>query len=295
MYTNIFTLAGSEPSKNKYLEMLGIWYTFLKRFSGLTLGKEGQGSIDKVYILMDDVTHAYLRSTGEVDDFLKDVSVALYKQPATLAEGAKARYSFAAHLQANLAGPTYLYLDVDVLVCRPLTFLYDSMTSRNRLIYTTEEAVSHISGDITSSSYLAGRLTLTDEQAADLSGQGGISSGIFGWQNSKPAMSEFFVTIVDKMNASTEKYYTLDQPYFNEAIVSERLRNPWNTYHIDSEKIGINADVRPDMPYVLVNMCGEPGNGELHLNKLIDAYGKVFSEKKNNGDEDAVNVVMTSS
>lgn len=86
-----------------------------------------------------------------------------------------------------------------------------------------------------------------------------------------------------------------DQPYFNEAIVSERLRNPWNTYHIDSEKIGINADVRPDMPYVLVNMCGEPGNGELHLNKLIDAYGKVFSEKKNNGDEDAVNVVMTSS
>ena len=295
MYTNIFTLAGSEPSKNKYLEMLGIWYTFLKRFSGLTLNKDSQ---DKVYILMDDVTHAYLRSTGEVDDFLKDVSVALYKQPAILSEGAKARYSFAAHLQANYAGTTFLYLDVDVLVCRPLTFLYDSMTCRNRLIYTTEEAVSHISGDITSSSYLAGRLTLTDEQAADLSGQGGISSGIFGWHNSKPAMSEFFVTIVDKMNEASNKevfteYYTLDQPYFNEAIVSERLRNPWNTYHIDSDKIGINADVRPDMPYVLVNMCGEPGNGELHLNKLIDAYGKVFGEK--NVEADAVNVVMTSS
>jgi len=269
IFTNVFTLSGQDPSKNKYVEMLGIWYLFLKSFGGLAEG-------DRIMLLMDEVTHDFIKRTGEVDDFLKEVNVGLYKQPTTLMEGMKARYSFASHLQAQSPGTTFLYLDLDVLVCRPLGALFDPIMARNRILYATEEKVAHIAGDLLSNNYLATRIALTEEQHADLSGQGGITSGIFGWHNTKPTFSDFFKRIVDRIEASTETYYTLDQPFFNEAIVQERLQSPWSTYHIDSQLIGINEDMRPDLPYVLMNYAGEPGSGDTHLVKLLDAHAIVF-------------------
>ena len=81
---------------------------------------------------------------------------------------------------------------------------------------------------------------------------------------------------MDSIDTSTETYYTLDQPFFNEAIVQERLQNPWSTYRIESYLIGINEDMRPDLPYVLMNYAGEPGSGDTHLVKMMDAHAIVF-------------------
>jgi hypothetical protein len=125
--------------------------------------------------------------------------------------------------------------------------------------------------------YLAGRLDLTEAQKADLEPQGGITSGIFGWHNSKPTFSSFFKGIIEAMDTSGSKAYdTLDQPYFVEAVVRQRFKSAWSTYHIDSEKIGINEYVKPESPYVLMNYCGEPGNGENHLIKMLAAFAAVF-------------------
>ena len=270
IFTNVFTLSGQDPSKNRYVEMLGIWYLFLKSFGGLT-------EKDQVMLLMDEATHAFMRGTGEVDDFFKEVRVGLYKQPTTLMEGMKARYSFAAHLQTESPGTTFLYLDLDVLVCRPLNTLFDPVMARNRILYTTEEKIAHISGDLLTDNYLGDRAaSLTEEQRLELANQGGITSGIFGWHNSKPTCSDFFKNIVEKIDASDKQYYTADQPFFNEAVVLERLRSSWSTYHIDSSKVGINEDMRPDSPYVLMNYSGEPGNGDTHMIKLMDAHAIVF-------------------
>lgn len=270
VFTNVFTVKGNDVSANPYVEMMGIWHLFLKSFGGL-------GAEDKIMLVMDEATHAFIRGTGEVDDFLKSVSIGLYPQPATALEGMKARYSFAAHLQESNPGATYLYLDLDVLVCRPLETLYDPIMARNRLIYTTEEVVRPLVGGLLSDNYLAGRLDLTDAQRADLEPQGGITSGIFGWHNSKPTFSSFFRGIVEAMDLSGGKTYeTLDQPYFVEAVVKQRFKSAWSTYHIDSEKIGINEYVKPESPYVLMNYCGEPGLGENHLTKLLAAFAAVF-------------------
>jgi hypothetical protein len=271
VFTNLFTVKGTDVSANPYVEMMGIWQLFLKSFGGL-------GPEDKIMLVMDEVTHAFLRGTGEVDDFLRSVSIGLYPQPATTLEGMKARYSFAAHLQESNPGATYLYLDLDVLVCRPLETLYDPIMARNRLIYVTEEVVRPLVGGLLGDNYLAGRIEdLTDAQKADLEPQGGISSGIFGWHNSKPTFSSFFRGIVEAMDVSGGKvYFTLDQPYFVEAVVRQRLKSAWSTYHIDSEKIGINEYVKPESPYVLMNYCGEPGMGQNHLTKMLAAFAAVF-------------------
>jgi len=271
VFTNVFTVQGMDVSANPYVEMLGIWHMFLKSFGGL---KEE----DKVMLLMDEVTHAFMRGTGEVDNFLKSVTIGLYPQPATVLEGMKARYKFAAHLQETNPGSPYLYLDLDVLVCRPLDTLYDPVMIRNRILYTTEEVVRPLVGGLLGKNYLADRIPdLTDAQKADLEPQGGIASGIFGWHNSKPTFSSFFRGIVEAIDADASKTYeTLDQPYFVEAVVRQKIKSAWSTYHIDSNKIGINEYVKPDSPYVLMNYCGEPGIGSSHLSKMMAAFAAVF-------------------
>jgi len=269
VYTNLFTLAGKAPIENKYIEMLGIWYLFLKQHSGLVDG-------DSIMIQMDKATYEFIKGTGEVNDFLKEVEIVVYDQPAEVIDGMKARYALAATLQQNAPNRMYLYLDLDVLVCRPLRKIYDDVMILNRVLYTTEEKILHISQDILAESYLADRIPLTAAQRMELSGTGGISSGIFGWHNIDPGFSKFFTNIVDKVNQSETVYYTLDQPFFNEAVVLKKFENEWSVYHIDSNLIGINEEMKPDNPYILMNFSGDPGNGKLHSDKLIDAYEIVF-------------------
>ena len=269
VYTNLFTLAGRKMTNNKYIEMLGIWYMFLKKHGGL-------GPEDTVLINMDKATYAFMKGTGEVDDFLKEVEITTFEQPAEVVDGMMARYAIAATLQATAPGRMYLYLDLDVLVCRPLRQLYDDVMIQNRLMYTTEEKIIHISQDILSESYLADRIKLTSSQQTDLTGTGGIGAGIFGWHNVDPDFSKFFMDIVEKMNQSEIVYYTLDQPFFNEAVILKRFDNEWSVYHINSSLVGINEEITPDTPYVLMNFSGDPGNGQLHSDKLLDAYEIVF-------------------
>ena len=269
VFTNLFTVVGKDPSVNEYTEMLGIWYMFLTSFGKLTPD-------DSVIIQMDETTFNFIKNTGEVNDFLKEVTVAVYKQPQTVLEGMTARYSLAAKLQEQEPDRMYLYLDLDVLVCRELRNLYDDVMIQNRVLYTTEEKVISYSGDIFSDNYLGTRITMDENAQKDLSGTGGISSGTFGWHHIDPDFNSFFTGIVDKIRQSTESYYTLDQPFFNEAVIRKKMDNEWSVYHVESNMIGINEEIRPDMTYVLMNFSGEPGNGQLHRDKMVDAVEIVF-------------------
>jgi hypothetical protein len=269
VFTNLFTVAGKDPSANEYIEMLGIWYMFLTSFGKLT-------PEDSIVVQMDEVTYNFIKNTGEVDDFLKEVTVTVFKQPEDVIDGMAARYSLAARLQEQEPGRMYLYLDLDVLVCRPLCNLYDDVMVQNRVLYTTEDKIVHYSGDILSETYLADRMSLSDQQIEDLSGTGGIGSGTFGWHHIDPDFGKFFTDIVNKINEFEEIYYTLDQPFFNEAILQKKIENEWSVYHVDSNKIGINEEIRPDMPYILMNLSGDPGNGKLHRDKMVEAVEIVF-------------------
>jgi hypothetical protein len=269
VFTNLFTVAGKDPSANEYIEMLGIWYMFLTSFGKLTPD-------DSVIVQMDEATYNFIKSTGEVDDFLKEVTIVVYKQPQTILEGMRSRYSLAANLQKDRPGHMYLYLDLDVLICRDLRNLYDDVMIQNRILYTTEEKVISYAGDIFSDNYLGSRVQLDENTRKDLSGTGGIGSGIFGWNHLDPEFSSFFTGIVDEIKQSTNSYYTLDQPFFNEAVIRKKIENEWSVYHVDSNMIGINDIIAPNMPYILMNMSGNPGDGQLHKEKLIHAVQTVF-------------------
>jgi hypothetical protein len=269
VFTNLFTLAGRAPTENKYIEMLGIWYLFLRSHGGLVDG-------DSIVVQMDRATFDFMKGTGEVNDFLKEIEIAVYEQPTTPLEGMSARYTLASTLQQAAPNRMYLHLDLDVLVCRPLRQLYDDVMVQNRLLYTTEEKVMCYAKDILSDNYLADRIPLTELQRADLSGTGGIGAGTFGWHNIDPSFNLFFTEITRKINESTIQYYTVDQPFFNEAVLLKKFDNEWSVYHINSNLVGINERIQPDIPYVLMNYSGDPGNGQIHSMKLLEAYEAVF-------------------
>jgi len=269
VFTNLFTVSGKDVSANEYIEMLGIWYMFLTSFGKLT-------PEDSVVVQMDNVTFDFIKNTGEVNDFLKEVTVVVYKQPQTVLEGMTAKYSLAAKLQEEEPSRMYLYLDLDVLICRELRNLYDDVMIQNRVLYTTEEKVISYAGDIFSENYLGSRVTMDENVRNDLSGTGGIGAGIFGWHHLDTEFSSFFTGIVNKVRQSTESYYTLEQPFFNEAVIRKKIENEWSVYHVDSGMIGINDIIDPNMPYILMNLSGEPGNGQLHRDKMIGAAEIVF-------------------
>ena len=62
VFTNVFTVQGVDVSANPYVEMMGIWHMFLKSFGGL-------GPEDKIMLVMDEATHAFMRGTGRWTTF----------------------------------------------------------------------------------------------------------------------------------------------------------------------------------------------------------------------------------
>ena len=53
VYTNLFTVSTKEPKNNKYIAMFYIWFTYIKKYGGLT-------SNDTVGIIIDDLTFSYI-------------------------------------------------------------------------------------------------------------------------------------------------------------------------------------------------------------------------------------------
>lgn len=269
VFTNVFTLKGKPAATNAYLDAFCIWFQFLRRFGGLDATK------DRIHVSIDHASLAHLQTTTAGTDLLKGLTFHTFPQPATLCEGMAQRYDAAAHLQWAWPGHSFLYLDVDALVCRPLRDLVSS-AAIGKLWYTTEERIAHYAGDLLSHNYLAGRIVLSPADYGKLIDMPGIGSGLFGWNHSDASFGAMFSDLATRIRADTVSYETVDQPYFNELIVRKLLKNPDELYHIDSNKVGINEIISPTSPYTIMNYSGEVGNGEEHMLKLEVAFMTVF-------------------
>jgi hypothetical protein len=297
VFTNIFTLDGEDPSGNQYLNMFAIWYQFLRRFGGLRLTQEDFGTgagagasiharfsaprrphtVDEIHVAIDSTSLAFLQQTTRGTGLLDGIHFHTYTPPRTLKQGMLHRYEMACHFQWVWPGRSFLYLDVDTVVCRPLRTLFNSPEALNRLWYTTEERIQHLNGDILSPNYLAGRLVLNPPEYGMLFDQAGITSGIFGWNHVESHFGNVFCQIASRAKEDTvNEYYTIDQPYFNEAVVSKMLRGINEVFHLNSDHIGINEPLSPTSPYIIVNYSGEPGNGVEHILKMEQAFHTVF-------------------
>lgn len=299
VFTNLFTLDGQDPSANQYLNMFAIWYQFVRRFGGLQLTHEGGAgagtgarapsspfyfggnqrprTLDEIHVAIDSASLDYLRRITRGTGLFDDIHFHTYTPPRTLKEGMLHRYSMACHFQWVWPGRSFLYLDIDTVVCRPLRTLFDTPYALNRIWFTTEECMQHQAGDILSPNYLAGRLVLNPVEYGKLLGHPGISSGIFGWNHVEAHFGNLFCSIVARAKEdTTNNYYTIDQPYFNETVVQRMLRGIHEVFHLNSDHIGVNEPLSPTSPYVLMNYCGEPGNGNNHMLKMEMAFQTVF-------------------
>jgi hypothetical protein len=81
VYTNLFTLVGKIPSKNKYIAMFYIWFSYLKRYGGL-------GPEDTVGIIIDNDTFDYINEAQEFaqisDNCMFRIEFSRFRRPSSL-------------------------------------------------------------------------------------------------------------------------------------------------------------------------------------------------------------------
>lgn len=275
VYTNLFTLPGTEPAANQYVKCFMIWLAFVQKFGGL-----GEG--DRIVAAIDSDTFAFLKTVPRYVHLLNSAinMIEVYDRPQELIDGMAMRYRMADALQQNEPGRLYMYLDVDVLVVRPLRELFVGLIE-NRVHIATEEYLKGLVGDIFHCYYLDGRVEMTAEERARVSRFGGISSGMFAWHWAEAGWDFFrriLVAIGSDKAAGRPFIHTIDQPYFNEQVVRTLLHNETLVSVMPSAAFGFNTGMGVDTCHVLLNYAGNVGDGEFHFKKMEDYYRMLFSQ-----------------
>jgi len=246
LYTSLFTLADKDPSTNHYFYMLLMWLSHVKRFAGLT--KE-----DNVIICIDKRTADYGNTSVFLNNLIKTfpcpIQFLLHDPPNTMLEGTLQRYKMFAPFD------TLMYLDLDILVIKPLHPMIDNLQSSTLYI--------HPEGYLHDENYGA---YLTSKSIPIATNSIGASSGKFVIKG-QSVRDHLFQLILNEAKHNPHTFYTLDQPYYNACFYA--LQNTINIHTtLYQETLSINLhNFTPKT--ILIDCMGEPGNGTLHLHKLI--------------------------
>ena len=232
----LFTLADQEVAENKYIPIFCTWLSKLIQNGGL-------GRDDFLLISIDERTIEHLKTNagilGTLLSFLKcPYSFRIFPAPATLLDGVKFRYT-----PYDFKQDAYLYLDIDILVMKPLRLIVDQ--TENAKLYVCTEG------------------TLRDPNyGADMSSSDdpGYTSAVF--IATAPWVMEVLCRRVEEFYRDAG-YYTLDQPFFNRAVYmmprNDKLltrRHSFNGHDYDRDTT------------VFLNCGGEPGRDRIHYDKI---------------------------
>lgn len=247
IYTVLFTLAGRDPSKNKYVDMFYIWLSFLIRNAGL-------GSMDSVVILIDAPTLDYINSVSTLDILSEDITFQLVFDeipvPANTSIGMCCRYT-----HSPMDTEFSLYLDLDILIMRNVHTLVKGCATLSADLFIMPE------GLLIDPNY--GALI----KSADWNAVGYTGCWLL-YRNDAP--KTLFKEIADECikNAATP-FYTVDQPYYNLKIY-QCLQSTQPTIRISvmSDVMAMNLVYLKEETY-FVNFCGDVGNEMNHFNKLL--------------------------
>ena len=227
-YSFVFALEGKKP--NEYLSCLTLLYRTLQTNGALRPNDE--------YVVMTD------KATLEVvkqSPALKGIRWLVRQAPKTVYEGMRWKYDFPTLV--NLPdGTLTCYLDVDVLVARPI-----------RLLLPDDSLGVFPEGNATDSNYCGD---------TPLDAPTGATAGIFAYRWG-PRVRGMFSTILENMAKEDKGFYTLDQPYFNHALRDGAI-------YLPPDFISFNGHNNPGA--TLLNFCGEPGDGGFHFNKMLNYY-----------------------
>ena len=263
LYTNLFTLEHHNKTKNKYIDMFYIWLMYVVKFAAL---KEG----DICVMLIDEVTFAHL-STNSILPFLcqriPQCKIIHYPQPKHIKDGMLERFNL--HRYMDLSQSLNIYLDIDVLVIQNIRHMItEHVTDQITTFYLKPE------GELLHTNYY-GELASEEDKTLIVSvcpTMTGFTSGIFAWKNAKD-VNEFFSMIVERAKATSQEYYTVDQPYFNAAVFQYVFKKPdvCRFQLLSPHSVGHNLFSTQVQPHtILLNFCGIPGDDDFHWNKILN-------------------------
>lgn len=268
VYTNLFTLAGKDPRNNKYITMFYIWFTYLKKYGGLS-------NDDTVGIIVDELTFDSMNEVNYLGYISNNapfnIEVSTYKPPSNLLEGICERYNYS-HFTEFTRNSLNVYLDIDCLTIRKISTLFND--SGDSSLFVAPE------GRMSDNNY--GGFFLSDHaNAANASNFPGFSAGWLAWNHSD-AIQIFFKDVLKGIALESDTpLYTLDQPFYNYELyllLTCKKTGP-KLCIMDSKIISINPLFSdPSLADAFfVNFCGEPGIEDCHFNKMLSFMCVDFS------------------
>jgi hypothetical protein len=255
VYTNLFTIQGNNPKENKYISMFLIWFKLLIKNGGLK-------SSDRLVVLIDGPTAEALQEY-DILSHLIDIAEFQFKaivieQPVSLTAGIAKRYTIYDFLEINTI---VCHLDVDVMCIKPIRkIICENLLNSDIAIY--------LEGNSMGAYYL---YELKDEigiSEDEMKKTAGITGAIYFFRTSPDIMAQFkrlYTRII-----TAEKQNITDQPYWNELFWNLRKINYPITVIPDSAVETSLSNLSDDT--CLLNLCGEPGDGNFHWQKVLTAY-----------------------
>ena len=241
VYTVLFSVG--EPKANSYVRMFMTWLGCIIRHAKL-------GRDDRLVIIADEVTGKYLKSEMSLDgvgSLLKCRCDILQMPPVkSLKDGMMWKYTPFQYTQDIL-----LYLDVDVLVMRPLEG------------FQVGKLYLHKEGDWSHVLYGAG-------------GEGpGFSAG--KWACGSQEIRKWLLEGVwRRSQQDKQEYYTIEQPLFNHAV--REMQGHWDMTLLSSPVVCSNGTGFDKHKTMLLDLCGTPGDGAFHENKMVTIFNYLWAK-----------------
>ncbi len=261
----VYTLQGKSVKENKYIDIFLIWLAYVCKYAKLN-------PIDCIQIIIDENTYAEVMKDNIILQIILsslrcEVQFIKVLQPKTHGEGMMNKYKYTRSQQ-----DVFMYCDIDVLFQKPIRILLQGLEENT--------VVVHNEGCIQNKNYGG---AFTSEEIQQL-GENfpGFSAGkfiIYGQE----LHSKFFA-LMNTLGASypVDSYYCLEQPIFNLGIYKYQLMN---TIHINDMNIAppfVCTNISDKIPEecVLLDYMGQPGDGELHFQKILSILIHDFLSKK---------------
>ena len=254
VYTNLFTIQGRDPKENKYISMFLIWFKMLIKNGGLTAS-------DSLVVLIDQPTAEALQEydilAHLIDTAGFQFKAIIIEQPVSLTAGIAKRYTVYDFLPLN---ELVCHLDVDVLCVRPIRqIIQGSLVNADIAIF--------LEGNSMGSYYLyelKDELGISEEEMKQTAG---ITGAIYFFRMSPSLMAHFKQLYLRIMSA--KKQNITDQPYWNELFWNLR-KSQYPISEIPDSVVETSLSNLQDSTHLL-NLCGEPGDGNFHWQKVLTA------------------------
>lgn len=249
----VYTLADKPVEDNQYIDIFVMWLIRLLKIKALSKD-------DALHVIIDEKTLNYVKSNYacfiQLTNQLPNLVFFTNQSPKTHLEGMMWKYITTPYTQ-----DIYFYLDIDVLVLKPLENLTTHMKSNK--IYVMKE------GSMLEPNYNAAFPETTKAQFTNA--DRGYSAGKFAF-TSREVRDIVFKELNTRCKFDTD-YYTVDQPYFN-CVAYELQKTPClDTEVFVNPYVSFNGRGYDRESTVLFDCAGEPANGKKHIIKYIDFMG----------------------